>query len=308
MDTQVIASTLLELFSLILLGYILNKLKVMDSSCNSKVSNLIICVTAPLMIISSVGDTSAVPGGAKTVWSMLIGGFAYFIIMPVIAKVMLKPFRLSATRARVYELLFVFTNLGFMGFPVIKAIYGPGAVFLMAIPNMAFGVCFFTYGVYVLRGSSEEGGFEWKRMCNPGVVASLLAMVIYLAGWHLPQPVLNVTGMVGDVTVPLSMMIIGSSLAMVPLKKLLDNFSIYILTALSLLVRPFLVYVIAGAVLSEPMAVGVFTIAAAMPAASMVVILCSKYDMESETASVGVFLTTAFSVLTIPLIVHYLLS
>lgn len=308
MDMSVVIGTLLNLFALLIFGYFLNKIHIIDHVANLKISNLIVNVTAPLLVLSSVKGTSIRDGGSSTVWFLLIGSAVFYLILPVIAKLIVIPMKLPANKSHVYQMFFIYTNLGFMGFPVARSIYGQQGLFLMAIVNMCFGISCFSYGIYLLRkGKDTEQSFQWKSLLNPGIIACILALIIYLTGVPVPDQAMDLCKMVGEVTVPLSMMIIGASLGEVPLRKLAEYKSLYIVVFLCMLAEPWLVYHVASLFTADKLAVGILTLSIAMPGASIIAMLCNKYEVEPDVASAGVFLTTLVSLVSIPVIVSGLL-
>lgn len=308
MDMNVVLGTLLQLFSLILLGFFLNKINIIDSVANGKISTLIVNVTAPLLVFSSVKGSSIKDGGSETVWMILLGGTVFYLVMPMLAKLVVLPFRLPEKKSHVYQMFFIFTNLAFMGFPVSRSIYGDQGVFFMGILNMCFGIANFSYGVYLLqKGTPGVDRFRFKKLMNPGIFSSLGALAVYLSGLYVPDPIMDFCKLVGETTVPLSMMMIGASLAVVPLKKIFQFKSLYVMALICMIAEPWFVYTATGLFIQDEMAVGILTLATAMPAASMIAMLCNRYKVEEDIAAVGVFVTTLLSMVTIPFIVSWLL-
>lgn len=150
--------------------------------------------------------------------------------------------------------------------------------------------------------------FNIKDVLNTGVIAAIIALIIFLFGINVPGVVQEVLSMIGEITIPLSMILIGSSLALIPLKYVFSDIKIYLISFIKLIVMPAITYFIATLFTSDSFLIAQLTIATALPAGSMIVMLTTQYKGNVKTASVGVFITTVLSVITIPLMVYLLLN
>ena len=108
------------------------------------------------------------------------------------------------------HILLVFTNLAFMGIPIIQAFYGAQGVAMLSMFLLVFNFLVFTYGVMLVSGN---GSINLRQLVNPGVVSALIALLFGLTGWRLPSPVESALSSIGSINTPMAMMVIGSSLA-----------------------------------------------------------------------------------------------
>ncbi|RDY29336.1 AEC family transporter [Romboutsia weinsteinii] len=306
MDIIVVLNTMLVLFGILMLGYIVNKLGILDEATNKKISELIVKVTSPALVIASVcGDS--VMGSKKDVIFILILGILLYCVLPIFARIVVKCFKVEEENFGIYQMLLIFANTGFIGFPILKSIYGDGAVFYASILNIPFNVLIFSYGVYLLtKGSEEKAKFDIKKLVNPGIVSAVLALIIYLLDIKVPATIADILGTVGDSTIPLSMMVIGSSLALVPLKEVFKISKIYPLALVKLIVMPIIIYVLLSLFLDNQFIIGIISVTVGLPSGSMTVMLSNQYNRNTQSASIGVFITTLFSIVTIPLIINIL--
>ena len=136
MDIQVIINQLMILFLVILVGFILFKVKIMTVEFNKLLTRLLLDITLPAMILASVMEQTQRPE-MKTVLTVLAIAFAlYFVVLPLISVVLVKVLRIPKVEQGLYIFMNIFSNIGFMGFPMINAIYGSDAVFYAAIFNL----------------------------------------------------------------------------------------------------------------------------------------------------------------------------
>ena len=133
-------------------------------------------------------------------------------------------------------------------------------------------------------------------------------MLIFLLDIEIPHIIQNILTMVGDITIPLSMILIGSSLALIPIKYVFSNVKIYIVSFIKLIMMPFIAYFTAKLFTNDSFLIAQLTIATALPAGSMIVMLTTQYKGNVKAASIGVFITTVLSVVTIPFMVYFLLT
>ena len=141
--------------------------------------------------------------------------------LPVISFVLVKLMRIPMHQKGLYMFMTIFSNTGFMGYPIMKALFGNDAVFYTALFNILFNLEVFTLGVILINyGNDVKMKLNPKNLLSPGVVASIIAIFIYFLEIPIPDVIANSCGMVGDMTTPLAMMIIGATLANIKVKEL----------------------------------------------------------------------------------------
>lgn len=196
---------MIQLFLVIALGYFLFKIKILDLDLNKKLTTLLLSVTTPEMIVSSVLSTT-VTQGLNNILFVFAVGFAIYLIMPVLGFFIVTVLKNSLPQQCLYIFMTVFSNIGFMGFPVMKAIFGNEAVFFTAIFNMIFNLFVFTTGIMIMNyGTGQKVKLDLKNLQSPGVNASLVALLIYFTGIQLPNVLSSTITMIGDITTPMAM-------------------------------------------------------------------------------------------------------
>lgn len=206
----------------------------------------------------------------------------------------------SETDQHIFMTMSVFANTGFIGIPVVLELYGSEGMLYAVIYNMFYQLFFFTYGIAMLRG---DGAFELKNAWNPSIKAVLLACVLFLLQIRFPAPIQDTIETVGNMVVPLSMMIIGFGLTDIRFRELFSDGRTYYVSLLRLIVFPGLVFFICHAfgVGKELTMIG--TIMSGIPSGSMNVIMAKEYNCDMDYATKAVVQSMIFGVVTIPLMV-----
>ena len=208
---------MIVLFIYIAIGYGAAKKGIMDESFSKKISWVVINVANPALTLSAVVNGEGTIKGKELLLTaivalVILGGMVLLsLAMPFL-------FRVKKEQRGIYRLMSAFNNIGFMGFPVIMAVYGQEALLYAAIFTMLFNVLIYTYGIQTIQ--KEAKGIEWGKIFNIGVVSSILAIVLYLM--RIPTPEFFNMAMSGlsGLTAPLSMMVIGIYLSEMRLKEL----------------------------------------------------------------------------------------
>ena len=303
MDIQVILMQMIQLFLVIALGYFLFKMKLFDVDLNKKLTSILLTVTTPAMIVSSVLSTTVTQGLSDIVFVFILG-FGIYLIMPILGFFIVKVLRIPLSQQGLYIFMTVFSNIGFMGFPVMKAIFGHEAVFFTAIFNMIFNLFVFTVGVVIMNyGTGQKVKLNPKNLLSPGVIASLVALFIYFTGIKLPDVLSSTITMIGDITTPMAMLLIGSTLATIPIKEVFTELRIYPYTIIKQIIVPIIAYPILKMFVGDPLILGIALIMISMPVANSAVLFATEYDGDISLAAKTVFMTTLLSVVTIPIIV-----
>ncbi len=305
-DISIIGTRMLMLFAIMMIGFIANKAGIIDEYANKKFSSLVVNITAPAMILAS-SEGAASLGSKKDALLVLLVAVSMYAFLGLMSLTVRRLFRIPAGEEGVYRFMIVFGNNAFMGFPVVQAIFGDNALFYAAIFNIPNNILAYSYGVYLLTKHRGEGGnFRWQNMVNPGVVSAVLTLLLFLLGLSLPSFAITTLDCVGNITTPLAMIVIGASLANVPLKSVLKDVKIYLFSLYKMILLPALIWSVARLLIKNPVVLGVLVIISAMPCATIAVMLSTEYGGDAKTASRYVFVSTVLSVITIPIVAYFM--
>ena len=312
LDLTLVLNQMIILLILIAIGFIAKKLKVITENGDSSISKLVINVTHPALILNSVFSGRAIENKAVLL-TVFIAAAAYYLFSFVFAKAVVSIFRVKEKYSGAFQCMLSFGNISFMGIPVLRAVFPENqdtAILYQSIFVIFFNLFIFTYGIYLI-GKSEKTSktkFSPKSFLNAGTVSSVLAVILYFFDIRPPEIITSALKSIGDVTTPLAMILIGSSLASFSMLGFLKHIRNYALTALKLLVMPAIVWIVSKYIIDDFLIRGVLTIVSAMPVATLTIMLSNQYGKEKEFVPQGVFMTTVFSVLTIPLTVFVLFN
>ena len=307
MDIKVVIGQMIVLFALMGLGFLLYRVNILDLNTNSKLTSLVLSVTTPCMVLNSVLCTKKY-SDPQTIFAILGIAVVTYIVTPFVGILINKLLRVPTNQTGLYVFMTVFSNIGFIGYPIMKAIFGNDSVFHTSLFGMVFNIMLFTLGVYLI-GIGQQGNnkLNLKNLITPGVICSFLALILYLLHIRAPQIVTDFTSMVGDMTTPLAMIIIGVTLGAMNIREVFNELRVYIYTIIKQLILPVITYPIIVFLIKDNYLRGLTLVMLSMPVGSSAVLFTNKYGGDSELAAKTIFMTTLISVFTIPLVVYMFL-
>ena len=309
---MVMLQQMIVMFLMMAVGYLCYKKQILTEEVSKKVSAIVVNVANPCMILSS-SLTDQQMRGKELLQTLLIVVLMYAFLL-VVAQLLPKILRIRKESRGAYAAMTVFANIGFMGFPILSAMYGNGALLYGSVFQIPFNILIYTYGVAVLTRRPDAGGKAeldrieiLKKIFNIGVIACIAAMLIYFLRIPIPSFLQAFITNLGNLTAPLSMMIIGASLAQMPLKELFLDKKLLLFSMVKLLILPAVWMLMVNRVAEQEILRGVCLVMMATPAGSMTAMLAQQYGGDYETASRGVALTTVLSVITMPVLAAFFL-
>ena len=286
-------------FLIMLVGYICRKIGVFGETTGKMVSGIVINIGMPALIIASGMNPETLENKGKLLFTLGIA-LIFFAIMFVIAELLPRLLRADREDYGAYQVMTIFSNIAFMGYPLLDAMYGSEAVIHAAIFNLLYSVLNYTYGIRKMQTGGQREKFSWKQLLNVGVISCLIAVILYVTELPVPMIFEDTATRIGAITGPLSMLVIGDSLAQIQLKDLFTDVRLLIFSAVKLLLMPALLLWGLGLFVTDPMFRGVCLVMTATPVGSMTVMLAQQYDGDYRLTSRGVALTTVLSVATMP--------
>lgn len=292
---------MLVLFIYMMLGFFLARKGIMDERAGKTFSWMVVNVANPALIILPTinKETTLFP---EQIWEALKLAVIMYVALIVIAKVITMFMRTSMEK-NLYQMMMIFNNIAFMGFPIVAAAYGPDALLYSALFTLPFCMLIYTYGIVLITANGEkQEKLKLRSIFNIGVIAVIFALAMLFIKPDMPEFVITATKGVSNLTGPLSMMVIGISLAGMKLKDVFCDKTLWLFSFVKLLVIPIIGTLIVIQLLDNDLLCHVCMVMLGTPVASMVVMLAQTYDADSELMSRGVALTTILSVITIPMV------
>lgn len=312
---MILLQQMLVLFLIMMIGFFCNKIHMITKEGNRVISALVVNVANPALVLSSVINTEFPIESKELALTFLIAICMYLILL-IVAEIIPRILRIPASEFGIYKIMTVFSNIGFMGFPLLAAMYGPVAVLYASIFTLPYNVLIYTYGIHmIVSGDSASpsitkittikdfiSNIPWKKICNVGVISCVVAIILFFMKPQVPVFIDNAIDRLASLTAPLSMLVIGDSMANIKLKEFVTDTKLLIFTTIKLLLLPFFGMLLIKQLGLSPLLTGVCLVMLATPVGSMTAMLSNQYDVDSDLASKGVALTTLLAVITMPLV------
>ena len=300
MSNIVIMMTLLVI---VLVGFAAGKLGYMGGDFDKRLSNIVIDITCPALILSStMGGTLP---ERQFILPLLSISLLTYILLTIIALALPRFLTHNKDEEGIVGFALMFGNVGFIGYPVVASIFGHQAVFYAAVLNVVNTFAVFTVGTMLLQGNevNKSAAFRPKVLYSSPMMAAYLAMLIVAFGIDgIPTVISQPLTLIGNITVPAALLIIGSSMSQLSLKTMLGSRTVYATAVFRLAVIPLGLFLLFSVMGFSPLVVNINTVVIAMPVATYGTILCLKLGRDTTLITETTFITTILSVVTIPLI------
>ena len=299
--------TKLALFVIvILIGMIGAKKKILKADFNRGLTWLVINVFLVASIFSSVLSMDASSLSAREFGTIMLLLWVTYLLTYLISGIVIRLLPIKGEKAAQLEMLMSAVNTLFITLPVVETIYGAKGAFIVALGCIPFNVIIYTYGIARLRGS-REGGFRLKDILSAPLLATVAATLLFLLRVPVPAAVRGIVSSLSAATVPLSMLLVGSSLGNIKLAKALRDKSMILLAAERFLLAPLITFFVMKLFGVDPMLRNIMVITAATPSAIIVTALSIQNGIDGEYSSEGILVTTLLSMITLPITVYLLL-
>ena len=311
-----IGQVMLTLFAIVVVGYIAGKLGYMGGTFDKKLSKVVIDITCPALILSSA-MTGELPD-RRYILPLLGISVLTYVLLTVVALLLPRFLTKKKDDEGVIGFAMMFGNVGFMGYPIVASIFGHEAVFYAAVLNVVNTFTVFTVGTMLIVGKNQESTVEEKEMSQkkmlrkvlystPMLSAYLTMLIVALEIKDIPEFISQPLTMIGNITVPAALLIIGSSMSQLPLRALLGNSTIYTTTLMRLAILPIGIHYLMTLLGFSSFVVGINTVVIAMPVATYGTILCLRHGKDTTLITEVTFITTLLAMISIPLLVTWLL-
>ena len=299
---------MMTLFAIVIVGYVAGKLGYLGGEFDRQLSRLVINITCPALILSSA-MTGELPDRQFILPLLAISAITY-VVLTIVAFLLPRYLTRKKDDEGAIGFALMFGNVGFMGYPVVASIFGHEAVFYAAVLNVVNTFAVFTVGTMLITGKSdvEQKRFEKKVLYSTPMLAAYLTMaIVALEIDNIPEAISQPLTMIGNITVPAALLIIGSSMSNLPIRALLGNISVYVTALMRLAIIPLGMFFLCRALGFSTLVVNINTVVIAMPVATYGTILCLKYEKDTTLMTEVTFITTLLSMLSIPVLVMFFL-
>lgn len=302
MDIHTLITSMIELFIIIFVGYFISKLKMVDENFEKKFTRLILDITLPFMILSSVLKLEERQPVSDVITAIIIAAVLFFVLLPAVGFVLAKIIRAKNGQVALYTFMNAYSNIGFMGLPVISGLCGPTGLFYAAIFNLVFNLSIYTIGIWIMnKGAGSTEKFNPKSLLSFGVMLSFIAIIIYFLNIKVPVVISDTIYSIGSITSPAAMLLIGCSLAKMDIKSVFNEYRIYPWIIIKQIIVPLLLWFPLSFIIKNELLLTVTYILISMPVANSAVLFATQCGGDTELAAKSVFLTTLFALITVPI-------
>lgn len=309
MDFGITAKEVGILAFVMLLAYFCVKTGYIDIKVKDSISKVIVKIILPSLVISSISGKSLSPELLKNTGITVVLSVFTIALLFLLGMLVSKILKQNDSTKTVHRLMSSTGNVIFVGYPVIYAIYGETGFFYTIIYWLVNDLFLWTVGVYMLSRNGEEqkaGTSTLKKLLNPNTISFLLATLMLVLGIKLPPVIKPALEGVGALTTYLSMIFIGMALAGVNLKGIFNKWGIFLVAILKQILMPILLIFIFRMLKIDNVILGVVVLEAAMPAQTVLTILANEYKCDFEYAALGMFVTTLFSIVSLPIVSFFI--
>ncbi|MDR0887292.1 MAG: AEC family transporter [Candidatus Nomurabacteria bacterium] len=288
---------------LILLGFFLSKIKVLNDVAVKAITNLLLSVALPIAFMRSFPASFSVDAGRMFVWGIGAAALLFAILIPL-AQVF---FRGKSDNYE-YKFAFLFNNTSFIGYPLVSAAFGLEGMTVYAGFMLVWTLVVFTYGVKLFN---RKFGFRdvIKSLVNPNVIGIVAGATMFLCSFQMPAFGNKLFGTIAGVTTPLSLLCVGFMLSEARLVTIFKRWRVVIVCILQLIVPPVLTYFVLKLIGAPLVVIQVAVLMEALPTAALLGLFTKKYrggkHLASEAGEI-VALSTILSLVTVPILVNLL--
>lgn len=297
----VVGTQVLILFVLIALGFLGGKIKIMNKDGVKCINDIMLYFVTPCVIIHAFQREYE----AQLLHNLLLavlGAFISHAIGALLGYIFIRKQHIS--KKKVLRFAIIFSNCGFMAFPLINALLGSEGLFYAAGYVAVFNLIVWSYGKFIMDGG--EDGFDIKKaVLNPGVISVIVGFIMFVSRINLPEVLATPIGYMSDLNTPVAMLIIGYTISTMDLKELLNFREEALTIVLRLIVCPLLLLAVLYAVGFRGIVLVSCIVSGSAPIAATTNMFAIKYNGDEKLSSKLVAVSTVFSILTMTLIVGF---
>jgi predicted permease len=298
----IVLNQVMILFIILIIGFASGKFKILDSTATRKLSELLLNVCSPMLVFNSFLIEFSSERLINILWIVGAGG-GMFLISILLANLIYKGF--DETIKPVIISTAIFSNCGYMGLPLMKALFGEEGVFYGSFYIVLFNIALWSYGFILFGGKGTKAQIFRKVLVKPALIAVYVGMIIFISGIPVPTVIRDATKYVGDMTMPLSMLIIGGVISTVKLNTVFNDWRVYLSSSVRLIIMPLIAIFFARLIGAPELPAAVVATALAMPAAASTTMFSEMFDKNAVFSSKCVTVSTLLSIATIPLLVYF---
>lgn len=296
--SSIVTMQVIIVFILISVGFFVKKGNLIDEHGSKQLTNILLMIVTPCVLINSYQKEFKADLAfnlfVAAIFSILIHVVMVFISTLIYGKEPTNNYRINIFSAAA-------SNCGFMAIPLLSAVLSDMGVFYGSAYLAVFNIFYWTYGICIYTGDIKSLSLK-KAFINPGVIGTFIGLVLFVGRITLPKVISEPIQYLAGLNTPLAMIILGSYLANINLKKTLKKVSIYTVSLLRLIIFPVISIFLAKLMRLDETAATAVLISVSCPTATVTTLFAAKFGLDAEYASELVSVSTLLSIVTIPFI------
>lgn len=306
METLILFKNLIVFLIIIMIAFFVRKSHKVSNKLQKDMSYLLINVTTPCIIITSMAveftEDKFIQARDTFLIANVIFIFSYFLIYFI-----MKFYKVEEPNKSQMMVGGIFTNLGFLGFPLILAMFGKDGLYIASIVNMVSNYFTYTIGIGLIKkNSTREGKLRFRDFFNNANIATIIGLIILFSEFKIPDFIYSVLEIVGNGTGLFSMIIIGLMLGEMDIKDIFVEKRAYAMSFYRLILLPVILIALFCVVpiKIDPFVEKIIIILFSMPVASITGIFSVQYDVDPAFGTKLVMQSTVLCVITLPIILY----
>ena len=299
MSTGIVLQQMGVITILVAIGFYLYKKKVVDNNVSQKLSVIVMDICNPALIMASILSGNITATHKDLINAMILGAafYAFLVVLGFLLPLMMGT---KKDECRFYNLMTVYTNVGFIGIPVARAILPGNAILYVIVCNVMYCLLFYTHGIIILSNGREK--MNIKKVASPGTIMAILSLVIFWFGLTPPPIISNSITFIGNATIFLSMTLLGVSIARSKFSDGLKNIRVWIYIAVRMILLPVAMFLILKAFKCDSVSILALCLMAAMPIGNLPLIQSEKMGEDTSLLSSSITITTIASIFIITIL------
>lgn len=297
---------LVVIAAVVLLGFLLGRLKWISERTNKDLVNLLLMVFMPAALFSAFSPDHS-DDTVGLFFSGLLAGVVVLTSLALLSRIIFNKHFIKGEARFESQFALIFNNATFLGYPIVATTFGPAGLIPYSGFIIAFNLALFSYGVFLF-----ERKLSWKlvreTLTNPNIIAVLLGLIVYLTHFRLPGPISDSISTVAAVMTPLSLICIGYMLSHANFIAAIKKLHLTATAIIQLIVGPIVTYLILSLLRFPAEVITICTLIQALPTATSLALFAKKYEGNHVQASELVSISTILSAVTLPFIIWLLLS
>ena len=297
--TMVAATAIGKMLIMVIVGFAAAKIHILGETETNALTKAVLNVTCPMLILASYMQAFD-PDKAVGLLIALGLGVLIHVIGIFLAKILVK--KEGNPNWQVERMAIVYGNVGFMGMPLMSAMFGPDAVFYLSTICLVYNFMIWSHGLLLMTGKMDKASLK-QVFISPNMACMAVGILIFLCRIPVPDIIASPVSSIGNCTTPLAMLASGAIIARSDLREALKNKRLYFISALRLFAVPAITFLCVKLLhVPHMVALTAFT-AAACPMGAMVTMFAVEHKKNAPYAS-GIFtFTTVLSLVTIPALI-----